>query len=442
MPKRYRPFHETARGELRVLREKVLLTGLIRPGSSGNYEGALTELHSLAETAGAVVVGELIQKKNPPSPRTFFGKGKIEEIKDLAERKRADAVIVDNDLSPAQVRNLEEALKVKVIDRSELILDIFATHARTNQAKLQVELAQLEYNQPRLKKMWTHLSRLAGAGGGGDPGIGLRGPGETQLETDRRIVNKRISDLKKKIKKIAERKEREVGGREKQFTIALVGYTNAGKSTLFNSLTGAGVKVDDRLFVTLDTKTRIWDISRNYRILLSDTVGFIRNLPHHLVASFNATLEEVNQANLLLHVIDGLHPDPSQLIESVRNVLSVIGCLDRPSLLVVNKIDLLTDRLELTYLEQQFGDMIPISAATGEGIDLLAGAVTDFIDKRYQELVLAIHSGLGKLISFIEERANILERRYDGDSVVLKVLIESRFAERLRKNPDVEVIVQ
>ncbi|TET34935.1 MAG: GTPase HflX [Planctomycetota bacterium] len=441
MPRKYRPFHETARGELHVLRERAVLAGLLRRGDARGYEEPLSEMRSLVGTAGADIVGEVIQKKDRPNPARFFGRGKVEEIADLVKEMRADVVIVDNDLSPAQVRSLEEALKVKVIDRSELILDIFATHAKTRQAKLQVELAQLEYSQPRLKKMWTHLSRLAGAGGGGDPGIGLRGPGETQLETDRRIVNKRIADLKKKISKISERKKREVQTREKDFTIALVGYTNAGKSTLFNSLTGADVKVDDKLFATLDTRTRLWDIGRNYRVLLSDTVGFIRNLPHHLVASFNATLEEVSQANLLLHVVDGSRTDPSRLIEAVKSVLGEIGCAGKPNVLLANKIDLLPDPVELRYLQENYGDCIPISAKSGEGIDRLAGTITGHIDQRYQELVLAIHAGLGKLISFVEERANILERSYEGDSVVLKVLIETRHAERLRRNPDVEVII-
>src|SRR5205085_5904317 len=272
------------------------------------------------------------------------GQGKLQELKELVQSADADVVVFDNDLTPAQIRNLEKATEVKVLDRSELILDIFATRAQTHEARLQVELAQLEYAMPRLRKMWTHLSRqVAGA-----VSIGMRGPGETQLEVDRRLSAKRIRDLKERLAAIQKRKEREVAARKGEHTISLVGYTNAGKSTLMNALTGAGVVAKDQLFSTLDTRTRQWAIKDWGRVLLSDTVGFIRDLPHHLVASFKATLEEARQARLLLHVVDASNLHAEEHIQAVTAVLKELDCDSRPTLLVLNKIDQLKD---LSYLQ-------------------------------------------------------------------------------------------
>src|SRR5262249_39767398 len=254
----------------------------------------LEELRGLATTAGATVVGGMTQRRVKIVPASYIGKGKLTELQEQVEATDADVVIFDNDLSPGQVRNLEKATGIKVIDRSELILDIFATRARSHEARLQVELAQLEYSLPRLRRMWTHLSRFTG-------GIGLRGPGETQLEEDRRLVDQRIRDLRHRLAEVQARKEREVRSRNEEHTVSLVGYTNAGKSTRMNALTGAGVYVEDKLFSTLDTRTRQWRLPDWGRVLLSDTVGFIRELPHHLIASFKATLEEARQARLLLH---------------------------------------------------------------------------------------------------------------------------------------------
>src|SRR2546421_9081141 len=323
---------DITRDELTVHRERAFLVSVALPDRPWISTDPLEELTGLATTAGATIVGGLIQRRQHVIPATYIGKGKLEELQQQVEATDADVVIFDNDLSPGQIRNLEKATQVKVLDRSELILDIFATRARTLEARLQVELAQLEYALPRLRKMWTHLSRYTG-------GIGLRGPGETQLEEDRRLVAHRIRDLKQRLVEVQARKEREVRSRREEHTVSLVGYTNAGKSTLMNALTGAGVYVEDKLFSTLDTRTRQWHIKDWGRVLLSDTVGFIRDLPHHLVASFKATLEEARQARLLLHVVDASNPAAEQHIAAVNGVLRELGCVDKPTLLLRKKVD-------------------------------------------------------------------------------------------------------
>ncbi|MGI9457350.1 MAG: GTPase HflX, partial [Aeoliella sp.] len=273
-------------------------------------EEPLEELAGLAETAGAEVVARLTQRRESPDKTTYLGKGKLDQLGQLSKATDADVVIFDNDLSPAQIRNLEQAVGIKVLDRTELILDIFSTRAQTRVARLAVELAQLEYALPRLKRMWTHLSRMK-------MGVGMRGPGEKQLETDRRLVEKRIVDLRRDLEKIHRRKEREVDGRRDHMTVSLVGYTNTGKSTLMNALTDAGVVAQDKLFATLDTRTRRWSLPGWGPVLLSDTVGFIRDLPHRLIASFKATLEESHQADLLLHVADASNPAVLDQIHAV-----------------------------------------------------------------------------------------------------------------------------
>ncbi|HID75553.1 MAG TPA: GTPase HflX, partial [Planctomycetaceae bacterium] len=283
-----------------VASEAAILVGVLLPEKS--YNGApLEELEGLAGAAGTRVVGHVTQRRQVPDAATYLGRGKVEELKRLAAATRADVIIFDNDLTPAQTRNLEKAIAVKVIDRTELILDIFASRARTHEARLAVELAQLEYSMPRLKRMWTHLSRQRN-------GVGLRGPGEKQLEVDRRLVERRITDLRSEPEVIHRRKAREVRARRGLMTVCLVGYTNAGKSTLLNAVTGACVHTQDALFATLDTRTRRWQLPGWGPVLLSDTVGFIRDLPHHLIASFKATLEEARQADLLLHVADASNP--------------------------------------------------------------------------------------------------------------------------------------
>jgi GTP-binding protein HflX len=291
-------------------RERAVLAGVHLPlawaaGIGG--EADLPELERLAETAGADVVGQVEQRRNRPVPSTFLGKGKLEGLKELVEETEATLVIFDNDLTPAQGRNLEKALDVNILDRTELILDIFASHANTRQARLQVELAQLKYLLPRLTRLWSHLERQAG-------GIGTRGPGETQLETDRRLVNRRISVLDKALAEIETTRQTQLRSRQGTYTAALIGYTNAGKSTLMNGLTGAGVYVKDQLFATLDATTRKVEIDERRRFLLTDTVGFIRRLPHHLIESFKATLQEVRDADLMVHVVDASSEDPELFI--------------------------------------------------------------------------------------------------------------------------------
>jgi GTP-binding protein HflX len=346
--------------------ERAMLVG--HGGKSGRgglqLERSLEELARLADTAGASVCGAVSQKRGTIHPATFIGKGKLEELKSRVEAADADIVVFDDDLSPAQTRNLEKALGRKVVDRSELILDIFARRARTREARLQVELAQLEYTLPRLTGLWKHLERQAG-------GIGTRGPGETQLETDRRIVRERIARLKKELAAVERERETQRRRRRREFRAAIVGYTNAGKSTLFNALTRAHVLVEDRLFATLDATTRQLVSPARQVALLTDTVGFIRKLPHHLVASFHSTLVEAIEADLLLHVVDAADPDFRRQIAAVEEVLEDILETPRPTTLVFNKVDLIRDADVIAGLRVEFPDSFIVSAASGEGLDEL-----------------------------------------------------------------------
>jgi GTP-binding protein HflX len=417
---------EIKRTELSVGRETALLVGVLLPGSSADPRDPLGELASLARTAGARVAGQIIQKRARVDPSTYVGSGKALEIARLAMANDANVVLFDNDLSPGQIGALEKIINeeagsrpgeagIKVLDRSELILDIFASRAQTHEARLQVELAQMQYTYPRLMKMWSHLERIAG-GGAAMGGIGTRGPGETQLEVDRRLVRNRVADLKRQIARIQERKTRQVHDRNRQhFTVGLVGYTNAGKSTLFNTLTSAGAYADDKLFATLDTRTRAWDLEKGARAMLSDTVGFVRDLPHHLVASFRATLEEAVNADLLLHVLDVGHPRARQQFDSVQQVLQEIGAGSRPQLLLLNKIDDDAGRAAMYEWRALHRDAIPLSARTGEGIDALHRAVLSHV--RGQRVTLRITCDLtdGRLISRIESETVVRQRRFvDG----------------------------
>jgi GTP-binding protein HflX len=341
--------------------ERAMLVG--HAGRDGRHlERSLDELSLLADTAGARVLERIVQRRGTIHPKTFIGKGKLEELRGRAEDLDAELVIFDDDLSPAQVRNLEKALDRKVVDRSELILDIFARRARTRESRLQVELAQLEYTLPRLTGMWKHLERQAG-------GIGTRGPGETQLETDRRIVRERIARLRRELAGVERERETQRRRRRREFRAALVGYTNAGKSTLFNALTRADVFVEDRLFATLDATTRQMVSPERETVLLTDTVGFIRKLPHHLVASFHSTLAEATEADLLLHVIDAADPDRERQMRAVEGVLEEILETPRPTTLVFNKCDLLAEPELAPGLRAAFPGCFVVSAASGEGLD-------------------------------------------------------------------------
>lgn len=405
---------DTPREELNVAQEKAFLVSVALPDRPWVGDDPLDELRGLAETAGANVVGELVQKRQSINPSSYIGKGKLEELCQGVEAASADVIIFDNDLTPGQVRNLEKATNVKVIDRSELILDIFATRARTTESRLQVELAQLEYSLPRLRQMWTHLGRQVAGGG-----IGTRGPGETQLEEDRRLVDVRIRDLKAKLVEVQARKEREVRSRREEHTVSLVGYTNAGKSTLMNALTGAGVWAEDKLFSTLDTRTRQWRLRDWGKILLSDTVGFIRDLPHHLIASFKATLEETRQARLLLHVVDASNVHAADHIKAVNKVLSELGCGDKPTLLVLNKVDRLKDLSYLQVLQAHHPRAVAISAADKQGLDDLQDAVIEMLAADHVLADVETDIGNGKVLAYLGAHAEIYRQEYREDRVIV-----------------------
>jgi GTP-binding protein HflX len=408
-------------------REKSILVGVLLPEGDHNPDDPLDEIRGLARTAGLTVVGSLLQRRTHPDIATYIGSGKVEELKNLVEAHEADVVIFDNDLGPAQTRNLEKAIGAKVIDRTEVILDIFANRARTHEAHLQVELAQLEYALPRLKRMWTHLSRYKG-------GIGVRGPGEKQLEEDRRLVGHRIRDLKEKLGKIQSRKEREVAGRGEVPTVGLVGYTNAGKSTLMNALTGADVLVEDQLFATLDTRTRRWNFRGGGHVLLSDTVGFIRKLPHALVASFKATLEEARQADLLLHVVDASSPEAEKQIDAVNEVLQELDLTDHPTLLVLNQADRVTDRSFLDVLQARHEAAVVISAKTGLGLDRLELAVREALHDQALDAEIETDVSNGRVLAYLARHAQVRERRYTDDRVALSCRLPRRCLDYLREH--------
>jgi len=415
----------------RAPRERVIVCGVLFPDRKDVHGDVLSEIRGLAEAAGVDVVGEgILQRRQRPDPSTLMGRGKVDEIKLEVERHSPDAVVVDNDLSPAQVRNLEQALCVRIVDRSELILDIFARRAQTHQARLQVELAQVEYLLPRLRRMWTHLERQVG-------GIGTRGPGETQLETDRRLLLRRVRDLKGRLAEIEARKRRQVRSRSEQFTVGLVGYTNAGKTTLLNVLTGSMELSADMLFATLDTRTRQWRLDDGRTVLLSDTVGFLQRLPHHLVASFHATLEEALNVDLLMHVVDASHPEAETQLSAVEDVLSDLSPHRGSDLLVLNKIDRVEDPLRLhLLLHGREQEAVYVSAARGEGLDRLQEAVAARLDRRSATIELRLPLEDGRGIAFAR-RAGILESEEFGESLVrMRLRVGERMLGNLRRSLD------
>jgi GTP-binding protein HflX len=439
---------ELKRTELSVRQERAVLVGVILPKSTADPRDPLGELASLAKTAGAKVVAQILQKRARVDAGTYVGSGKVIEIAELCRQHEADVVVFDNDLSPSQIGELEKMINkhldspilegVKVLDRSELILDIFATRARSAEAKLQVELAQMEYTYPRLTRMWGHLERIAA--GAPAAGMGARGPGEQQLEIDRRLVRGRIKRLKDEIAKVQARKTRLVAERTKQhFTICIVGYTNAGKSTLFNTLTAAGTYADDKLFATLDTKTRAWKLDRGTQVLLSDTVGFVRDLPHNLVASFKATLEEAVHADLLLHVLDVGHPHAEQQFESVHEVLEDIGVTGKPELLLLNKIDTREGEHNQHTWKTLNPDAIAISARTGQGIDQLHDAVLRHFKGSQVDVTLEADLTNGRLISFIEQHSEVHARDFVDGRVRMKAVMGKKLLADLSRNWQVEV---
>ncbi len=395
--------------------ERAHLVGVALPGDRrGDAERSIAELAALARTAGAVVAGQTHQALRRLDVATFIGKGKVEEVREACRSEGATLVIFDHDLSPAQCRNVEEVVGVKVIDRSEVILDIFARRAQTSVARAQVELAQLEYQLPRLTNLWEHLSRLGG-------GIGTRGPGETQLEVDRRRVRERIARLKETLKKVEQVRAVQRKGRKNQVSVAIVGYTNAGKSTLMNRLSGADVFVEDQLFATLDTTTRVVTVGREYQVLLTDTVGFIRKLPHQLIASFHATLEEVVTADLLLLVVDGSDPDHAAQIEVALDVLDEIGAGSRRRLLVVNKFDAVRDEEAARTLVRQHGPGVIVSAKSGEGLPGLERAIVEFLRESRPLVVVDLPLTAARDLSELHGRAEVVESEFNADAVRVTV---------------------
>lgn len=396
----------------------------------------LEELGRLTLTAGGVVSALLRQRIDAPNPQFFIGKGKAQELRDLVESSKADLVVFDDELSPAQGKNLEEMVGVRVMDRPELILDIFATRARTSEAKMQVELAQLEYLLPRLKRMWSHLSRIRG-------GIGLRGPGETQLETDRRLIGTRITDLKGKLKEVARARAIQRKGREKEFRAALVGYTNAGKSSLLKALSGADLFVEDRLFATLDSATRMVELGSGHRALVTDTVGFIRKLPHHLIASFRSTLEEAREADLLLHVIDASDPDWEEHREVVQEVLEELELRERPQLLVFNKTDRITHqeeeamRTRVRALEDT--PAVFVSALQEESLTKVRDSLKARIRMGLQTIRVSVSPGDGETIAALHRNGEVLNQRSKGPSLEIDVRIPTAFVGRLRAKAGIAI---
>jgi len=412
-----------------VATERAVLVGVLLPNDGLDPHDPLGELRALADTAGAEVVDEIVQKRAKPDAATYLGKGKLNELKEMVKFHEAEVVLFENDLSPSQIAKVEEAVEAKVLDRSELILDIFAARAQTAEARLQVELAQLEYTYPRLRAMWSHLERIVG---GAPAGIGTRGPGEQQLEIDRRIVQRKKAQLKREIAAVQSRKTREVAARNvDHFTVGLVGYTNAGKSTFFNAVSEGGAYADDKLFATLSTRTRLWKLGEGDQVMLSDTVGFVRNLPHHLVASFKATLEEAVNADLLLIILDAADPNARRMLDTVSEVLDDIGAKDNPRLVVLNKIDRLENNAELLMLTAEVPGALPISAATGVGVDKVVEAVREASRGKSRELEMTVPHADGKTLQYLETRAVILDRQYDADAARLKVRLGQRQLDQL-----------
>jgi GTPase len=410
--------------------ERAVLVGVELPSNNHkiSLEYSLEELERLAQTAGAQVAQKFTQQLRSVTPATLVGRGKVEEIHASVRELHPDLVIFDEDLTPAQQRNLESAFKVRVIDRSQLILDIFAQRARSNEGKLQVELAQLEYLLPRLTRQWTHLSRLGG-------GIGTRGPGETQLEVDRRRIREKIGHLKRRLKIVErtrslQRKERD----DVPFaTVALVGYTNAGKSTLMNALTRAGVLVENKLFATLDPTIRSLRLLNGDKVMIADTVGFINKIPHSLIEAFKSTLEEVMSADLLLHLVDMSSPLVDEQIGVIEEVLREIGAGEIPTIIVPNKIDLLPGPPQHLFKNRGNDEVCPISALTGAGIKELLEIIGARLDRGKEKIHLCFSSSQGALLSLLRQRGRIEHETYKDDQVHITAMVTPKLAGQLRK---------
>jgi GTP-binding protein HflX len=417
--------------EYRQLRlERVVLVGVWTEGSVGDAENSLTELAALAETAGSQVLEGLIQRRRQPDAATFIGRGKVDELRDAVIASGADTVICDGELSPSQLRNLEQQVKVKVVDRTALILDIFAQHAKSKEGKAQVELAQLQYLLPRLRGWGDSLSRQGGgAGGSGGGGVGTRGPGETKLETDRRRINQRIAKLRREIKAMRTVRETKRSRRQSSGTpaVAIAGYTNAGKSSLLNRLTEAGVLVENALFATLDPTTRRTSAEDGRVYTLSDTVGFVRHLPHQIVEAFRSTLEEVAQADLLVHVVDGSHPDPEGQVSAVREVLGEVDADRVPELLVINKMDA-ADEETVLRLKRVWPDAVFVSARSGSGIQELQAAIAARLPRPAVDLRILLPYDRGDLVARVHRTGQVLQSRHLDDGTEMQVRVGEHLA--------------
>ncbi|MGV3732258.1 MAG: GTPase HflX [Microcella sp.] len=401
--------------EYRQLRlENVVLIGIYAQGDLEDAENSLRELAALAETAGAVVLDGLLQRRPHPDPSTYLGKGKAHELALIVKELGADTVIADTELAPSQRRALEDIVKVKVIDRTAVILDIFSQHAKSREGKAQVELAQLEYLLPRLRGWGESMSRQAGGQvGAGGAGMGSRGPGETKIELDRRRINTRMAKLRRQIKGFAPARAAKRANRDRYAvpSVAIAGYTNAGKSSLLNRITRAGVLVENALFATLDPTVRKTTTPDGRPYTIADTVGFVRNLPHQLVEAFRSTLEEVAESDVILHVVDGAHPDPAAQLATVRDVIGEVGARELPELVAVNKSDLLDDDARL-LLRGLVPDAVFVSAKTGEGIDELQRRIAELLPNPDVELTVVVPYDRGDLVSLLHDRGRIVETTY------------------------------
>ncbi|XVQ13395.1 GTPase HflX [Spirillospora sp. CA-255316] len=424
--------------EYRALRlERVVLVGVWTEGTAEMAENSLRELALLAETAGSQVLEGLVQRRHRPDPATYIGSGKAAELSDIVISTGADTVICDGELAPSQLRHLEETVKVKVIDRTALILDIFAQHAKSREGKAQVELAQLNYLLPRLRGWGGNLSRQVGGRAAGGVGIGGRGPGETKIELDRRRIRTRMAKLRRQIEGMS--KGREAMRRERRRhevpAVAIAGYTNAGKSSLLNRLTGAGVLVENALFATLDPTVRRAQTPGGRTYTLADTVGFVRHLPHQLVEAFRSTLEEVTDAGLILHVVDGSDPDPEAQIDAVREVLREIDAQDIPEIIVINKADA-ADDLAIARLQRREPHSVVVSARTGFGIDRLREAIEADLPGLERELRVLLPYERGDLVARVHERGEVLKQEHIAEGTIMHARVPEDLANELERYED------
>jgi GTP-binding protein HflX len=412
--------------EYRQLRlEKVVLVGVWTEGSAQDAENSLKELAALAETAGSEVMEGLIQRRDKPDSATFIGSGKVKEVREAVVATGADTVVCDGELSPAQLRTLEQKVKVKVIDRTALILDIFAQHAKSREGKAQVELAQMSYMLPRLRGWGDSLSRQAG-------GIGGRGPGETKIETDRRRINDKMAKLRREIKEMKTSRDTKRSERRRNNipSVAIAGYTNAGKSSLLNHLTGAGVLVENALFATLDPTVRKTQTPDGRIYTLVDTVGFVRHLPHQLVEAFKSTLEEVSEADLIVHLVDGSHPDPMEQIRAVREVIDEIGGGEIMEIIAINKADIAKPEVVMELLRKE-SNAYAISARTGYGVDTLVKAIEAALPKPKVEINVVIPFNRGDLVSAVHERGEIISEEYLPEGTKLHAMVDGALARKI-----------